>query len=309
MVMGTPGRDAPAGLQQGAVVSGEPQGVAELMERTEAAWQLRLEGCADATAEARAALVRSLAALRAEYGDANYSRRSAIERELRALMRRHDALDRASWPGPAEPDADPFQPLPDEEVDADTAPHLPHGPVPLGPESSVRPRGGDEQPAPAHAWPVPLGPESAVRAREGAHPAPPPRPAPRPPGGATRPIPHGAPGPPPGFAPREDPTGAGASDDDASPWSDPAPGGWTRAWGAVGRWVALGRLAVRQEVLLRKREMRLAEVGVRVRQLEARGALAAVRDDAGIRARLAQVAQVDAELAKVRSLQEALGGR
>jgi len=290
-------------------VSAEPQGVAELMERTEAAWQRQLDECADATAESRTALVQSLAALRAEYRDANYSRRSVIERELRALMRRHDAL--AQGLAPPQPAADPFEPPPEEDVDEEVQPHLPHGVVPLGPESSVRPRGRDEHAAPFHAphGVVPLGPESAVRSSGEPRSAPQAPPPPRPPAGAARPIPHGAPGPAPGFAPRDDPTGAGASDDDTSAWNDPAPGGWTRAWGALGRWVALARLTVRVEVLLRKREARLSEVGVRIRQLEARGALGAVGDDAGVRARLAQVAQVDAEIAKVRARREALGGR
>jgi hypothetical protein len=308
--MSAPGRAGPAGRQQGAVVSAEPQGVAELMERTEAAWQRQLEACADATADARAALVRSLAGLRAEYGDADYPRKAAIERELRALMRRHDALDQGVEP-PA-PSDDPFEPPPDDLDVPDAASITSQGVVPLGPESSVGSH-GEERAAPAHAahGPVPLGPESAVRSAGESRPAPPP-PPPRPPSGAPRPIPHGAPGPVVGFAdrPGDDPTGAGASEDDGgSAWGAPTPGGWTRAWGAVGRWAARGRLAVRAEVLLRKREARLAEVGVRIRQLEARGALATAPDDAGVRARLAQVAQVDTEIARVRARREALEGR
>lgn len=323
--MSAPGSVGPAGRAKGEGVIKEPQGVADLMAHTEAAWQREVDDCDDATAEARAALVADLVALRAEYGDAAYPRKAAIEKELRALIRRHDALGADT----AEPEAEtgeaaPPGPVPlapesaaraDRWEHAETPPH-PHGPVPLGPESSVRPRGGDAPMGTAHEphGPVPLGPESAVRSAGGHRPAPPTPPRPRPGANAPGPIPHGAPAPPgpgAGFAPRpgEDPT-HGHSDDDSggAPWTDPA-GGWSpRARGRIGRWVAWGRLAIRYEVLLRKREARLSEVGVRIRQLEEKGAAATAGSDAGVRARLAQVAQVDAEIAKVKAQREALGG-
>jgi hypothetical protein len=298
-------------------VNKEPQGVAELMAHTEAAWQRQLDACADATIEMRAALVADLAALRAEYGDADYPRKAAIEKELRALIRRHDALGidaEAPAPEPAveapPPEPPPPPPPPPPMPDQVEAPAEPHGAVPLGPESSVRPRNAEPGPPESHG-PVPLGPESAVRPGEAPRPAPPPPRARATHGGAAGPIPHGAPGPGSGFASRSDGPEREAEGDDRPEaddlWHDSPGGGWTRAFGALDRWVARGRLAYRRELLLRKREARLAELGVRIRQLEERGIVAAAGDDAGVRARLAQVAQVDAELTRVQARRESLG--
>jgi len=306
-------------------VTREPQGVAELMAHTEAAWQRQLDGCADATIEMRAALVADLAALRAEYGDADYPRKAAIEKELRALIRRHDALGAQDVAEDvAEDAADAEAPAPEPAVEAPPEPPPPpppmpheveaaaepHGAVPLGPESSVRPRSADPGPPESHG-PVPLGPESAVRPRTPPRPAPPPPRAQAAHGGADGPIPHGAPGPAAGFArrsagPERDAEGDDRPDEEDL-WHDRPGGGWTRAFGALDRWVARARLAYRRELLLRKREARLAELGVRIRQLEERGIVAAAGDDAGVRARLAQVAQVDAELARVQARRETLG--
>lgn len=298
-------------------VVGEPQGVAELMARTEADWKQRAEACDDATAADRAALCEALGDLRAEYEGADYARKAAIERELKALMRRHAALDagtaadaEAEAPAPPEIPEPAFAPVPPEpapEAAPEPAPpdhaEAPHGPVPLGPESAVRPRG--DEPGPGREGPhgpVPLGPESAVR---GAPPFRPVRPPTSPPG-ASGPIPHGAPGTGSPFgqprgesrdAPRADAPGGTGRPDGA--WRAGEPGMW-------GRWLDRARLTAEREVLRCKREARLMEVGVRIRQLEARGALGAAADDAGVRARLAQVARVEARIAEVRTRLEAL---
>jgi len=293
----------------------EPPGVQERMARTEADWQRQIAACDDATGPEREALRAALEALRREYDDADEPRREAIGQELQGLITRYEALGPAPEPEPA-----------------------PHGPVPLGPEGGTARqaaapkrrsrRKGSPAPDGGHHAPVPLGPEAGVPG-EGR-----PDSEPRKGGGGARrahgPLPHGAPGPdrpgppkgarPAGPVPHGAPAGgANAAEAEAGygPGAGPKGGtdpsraagrrpGWEGGLETAGRWVARARLALECYVLTKKREERLMELGVRLRQLAQGEALDSAADDAGVRTRLAQVEEVEAAIRENRERDEAL---
>jgi hypothetical protein len=327
----------------------EPQGVEELMARTEAAWQRQIDACDDATGPARIDLRDALAALRTEYGDADYPRREVIERELRDLIRRHDALsarEAADAPAPhdpvplgveaarppeerdGEPEAEPEPAVAigsEAEAVPGAAEAVPHAPVPLGveaappvgereadaaledvpeeapvavaeaPDSEAVPGAAREAPVesleaeihfePAPHSPVPLGAEAAP-SRGGRDTAPGRTPRPGPSG----PVPHGAPGP---SRPVTEEAADAGSDPDTGAEPD---GGWTDRRGRVGwggRWWAVARLTLAYELLLRKRQARQMELGVRVWQLSRRDELGDAAADAGVTERLRQIERVE----------------
>lgn len=291
--------------ERGADVVKEPQGVRELMEQTEAAWRAEIAACDDATAPEREALREALGALRAEYAEADYPRREAIQGELRALIRRHEALSRGAAPEAAAPEPEATEAVAEPRIEAEPAPEIapkpvpegPHAPVPLGVEAAMPREAGQAPPAPE---PPPAPPPEPPRvapsetprlARGGRRPESAPR--------ATGPVPHGAfrpaaaPETGPGPEPEPQPE-AGTEGGEAGPerWR----GGRGRTDSALRRWLTLARLAVEHQVLLSKREARWLELGVRVWQLGRKDALGDAAGDAGVRERLKQVEQVEAAL-------------
>jgi hypothetical protein len=313
----------------------EPQGVLELMEQTEAAWKAEIAAAGKAGAPEREALREELGALRSEYAEADYPRREAIQGELRELIRRYHALpgvmaqaaaagaapevqtepepeaapeaepqpevhpEAQAEPEPApegQPEPEP-EPVPEAVAQTVPEPEPPHGPVPLGGEAQPAPYALDapeaapaapEAPEPPQAPPV-SGPRAAAGGTRR------PESAPR----ATGPVPHGAfrpaaaPEPEAEAAPEAGPEPRNEAPDDGSE-------GWQQAWGrtdsTLRRWWARGRLALEYQVLLKKREERWQEVGVRVCQLGRKDALGSASDDAGVRERLKQVEQVESAI-------------
>lgn len=299
----------------------EPQGVLELMEQTDAAWQAEIAACDDVTAPERVSLREALGGLRREYAEADYPRREAIQGELRALIRRYEALSggggavaveaEAGAPVEAPVEAEPAS----EAVPEPTGGDAPHAPVPLGVEAGAAPAPARAASAETRA---PEPPPEAPRAPQAPSPhagARRPEAAPR----VTGPVPHGAfrpaPAPEGGAGPEMNEAqadtaneGRDADREDGGGPSDRWEGAWGSARGSVRRWMALARLAVEHEVLLRKRETRFAELGVRVWQLGRRDALGDAAGDAGVRERLRQVEQVEAAIRANRDRRDDLRG-
>lgn len=251
--------------------------ILKAMEAARTEWEQDARACDDGTVVIRDELRAHLDPWLETYATADGAEQAAIEKDFQALLKRYARLPKVGGAAPKKKVASPAEsgtgvgkkaasrekkaPAARKSTKNKTDDPAPHAPVFLGPEGGVP--GGSPEPEPKKTPPH-LGPEGAVRdgsEGEGASAS----------GGA-----------------------AGESGPSTAEKVEEAVLDFLGSAGQTGgRLFAKWRIELIHQVLLRKQEGRLKELGERVRTLAEAGRLQNTADDAGVARILTQVDQVE----------------